>query len=420
MMKRLVILILAAAMMLPCCAWATTTSEEAAVPAIGRDVVFTRGMEYVVRDIVLRTEGPVIKLKTTLVLRIITTNAYDQSQLSIAFCVDGKELIALWIEELPDGRGSITFKNSKYRSTIVPSVHEYLFKLMSPSYDTYADAHLQKLLKDMEDYVNSEEAIRNNYQSMTTTDSDIAYEYLGNGMISVKWSVMDDMELEATAELRSIVPESPLFDLSDLIPEPLDPESNPYITKDGEEVVQHDGTDWLLHDPAILDFYACLIPLLQEQKSDVPQYSESNFQAYMQKAEAGDAAAMYAVGYLYYYGQGTEQDADKALEWFEKAAEAGSGDGFGMLGYIYDVGEGVPEDPAKAFEYYQKAANLNSGFAIYNLAIMYLKGKYVEEDPEMAKELFIRSAQTGFDAAIEYVKETYPEEYQLLENAVGQ
>ena len=193
-----------------------------------------------------------------------------------------------------------------------------------------------------------------------------------------------------------------------------------FTAKDGGEVIQHDGTAWLLHDPAFMDFYACLIPLLQEQKSDVPQYSESNFQAYMQKAEAGDAAAMYAVGYLYYYGQGTEQDADKALEWFEKAAEAGSGDGFGMLGYIYDVGEGVPEDPAKAFEYYQKAADLNSGFAIYNLAIMYLKGKYVEEDPEMAKELFIRSAQTGFDAAIEYVKETYPEEYQLLENAVGQ
>ena len=420
MMKRLVILILAAAIMLPCCAWATTASEEAAVPAIGRDVVFTRGVECIARDITLRTEGSVFKLKTTFVFRTVSTDAYDQAQLSFAFCVDGEELIALWIEELPDGRGSITFKNSKYRSTIDPSVHEYLFNLMDPSFEAYADTPLQKLLKDLEDYVNNDEAIQDNYRSMTAAVPDSSYEYLGDGKIRVNLSVMDDMELEAIAEFRSIVPESPLFDLSDLIPEPLDPDANPYITKDGEEVIQHDGTAWLLHDPAFLDFYACLIPLLQEQKSDVPQYSESNFQAYMQKAEAGDAAAMYAVGYLYYYGQGTEQDADKALEWFEKAAEAGSGDGFGMLGYIYDVGEGVPEDPAKAFEYYQKAANLNSGFAIYNLAIMYLKGKYVEENPEMAKELFIRSAQTGFDAAIEYVKETYPEEYQLLENAVGQ
>jgi TPR repeat protein len=42
-----------------------------------------------------------------------------------------------------------------------------------------------------------------------------------------------------------------------------------------------------------------------------------------QAALQGNARAQYAVGYMYYNGQGVERDADKALPWFRRAAEQG-------------------------------------------------------------------------------------------------
>lgn len=42
-----------------------------------------------------------------------------------------------------------------------------------------------------------------------------------------------------------------------------------------------------------------------------------------QAALQGNARAQYAVGYMYYEGQGVEQDADKAVPWFRRAANQG-------------------------------------------------------------------------------------------------
>ncbi|MGD8708966.1 MAG: SPOR domain-containing protein, partial [Ectothiorhodospiraceae bacterium] len=40
-------------------------------------------------------------------------------------------------------------------------------------------------------------------------------------------------------------------------------------------------------------------------------------------ALAGEARAQYALGYMYYYGQGVEKDMDKALTWIRRAANHG-------------------------------------------------------------------------------------------------
>ena len=39
-------------------------------------------------------------------------------------------------------------------------------------------------------------------------------------------------------------------------------------------------------------------------------------------AENGSADAQYALGYLFYYGQGTTRDEPKSIEWFQRAAYA--------------------------------------------------------------------------------------------------
>lgn len=44
-------------------------------------------------------------------------------------------------------------------------------------------------------------------------------------------------------------------------------------------------------------------------------------------AEKGNPEAQYAVGYMYYYGQGVVEDRRKAWYWITKAAHAGNKDG---------------------------------------------------------------------------------------------
>ena len=44
------------------------------------------------------------------------------------------------------------------------------------------------------------------------------------------------------------------------------------------------------------------------------------------EAEKGQADAQYAVGYMYYYGQGVVEDRRKAWFWITRAAHAGQAD----------------------------------------------------------------------------------------------
>lgn len=44
------------------------------------------------------------------------------------------------------------------------------------------------------------------------------------------------------------------------------------------------------------------------------------------EAEKGQRDAQYAVGYMYYYGQGVVEDRDKAWFWIHRAADLGQPD----------------------------------------------------------------------------------------------
>lgn len=49
------------------------------------------------------------------------------------------------------------------------------------------------------------------------------------------------------------------------------------------------------------------------------------------EAEKGQPDAQYAVGYMYYYGQGVAEDKQKALYWIKCAAKAGQPDAIEAL-----------------------------------------------------------------------------------------
>ncbi len=59
------------------------------------------------------------------------------------------------------------------------------------------------------------------------------------------------------------------------------------------------------------------------------------------EAEKGNAEAQYAVGYMYYYGQGVVEDRRKAWYWITKSAESGNKDAIKAVGLL-NQGAGKP------------------------------------------------------------------------------
>ena len=83
---------------------------------------------------------------------------------------------------------------------------------------------------------------------------------------------------------------------------------------------------------------------------------------------------------MYYTGQGTAQDFEKAAEWFRKAAQGGSPEGQYCLGKLYYYGQGVPQNFEEGGKWLTEAGVAGKGGAQYLLAVLYLYGKGVRKN----------------------------------------
>jgi TPR repeat protein len=84
------------------------------------------------------------------------------------------------------------------------------------------------------------------------------------------------------------------------------------------------------------------------------------FKMYLEVANAGDPAAMYQVGAMYYEGDTVEADSTIAFGWFLKSANGEDVDGLYMAGSMYFEGEGVKKDTAKGEALLKQAATAGS------------------------------------------------------------
>ncbi|MBA3751794.1 SEL1-like repeat protein [Candidatus Dependentiae bacterium] len=140
-----------------------------------------------------------------------------------------------------------------------------------------------------------------------------------------------------------------------------------------------------------------------------------------------DAPAQYAVGQLYYNGQGVQCDPEMAFYWYLKAAhqhyspamfkvgcflkngigikkslpqalewllKVPSKDSYLQLGRIYYYGEGTAKDLQKSFYYRNKAVEMGDRDALGEIAWMYEKGEGTERDIEKALECYTLLAQS--------------------------
>jgi len=78
---------------------------------------------------------------------------------------------------------------------------------------------------------------------------------------------------------------------------------------------------------------------------------------HLQKAsQAGHLKAMYALGWMYYFGKGGARDYEQAKRLFQRAAKQQLPEAQHMLGVMYSEGKGVSKDQGKAYQWTVKAA----------------------------------------------------------------
>ena len=103
----------------------------------------------------------------------------------------------------------------------------------------------------------------------------------------------------------------------------------------------------------------------------------------------------YRIGKMHCYGLGTEQDYEKAFEWFLKSAQEGNKFAQYSLAYLYYYGNGVEKDLSQAFLWYRKSSEQGQPYAPYAVAQMYDKGEYVSQSEETAQRYY-KVALSGF------------------------
>ena len=94
----------------------------------------------------------------------------------------------------------------------------------------------------------------------------------------------------------------------------------------------------------------------------------------------GDTQAQFALGSMYYRGDGVPQDFDQAASWLRKSAEQGNDRAQSALGTMYVKGRGVPKDSVQAAFWTRKSAEQGYADAQIFLAFMYAKGIGMPED----------------------------------------
>lgn len=132
-----------------------------------------------------------------------------------------------------------------------------------------------------------------------------------------------------------------------------------------------------------------------EPDSDFMFPYEPKFDGQIMKPVNMRSYVWYRIGKMHCYGLGTEQDYEKAFQWFLKSSQEGHKFAQYSLANLYYYGNSVEKDLSQAFLWYQKSASQGQPYASYAVAQMYSKGEYVAENNETAQRYY-KAALSGF------------------------
>lgn len=130
------------------------------------------------------------------------------------------------------------------------------------------------------------------------------------------------------------------------------------------------------------------------------RYEAEAIRYYRAASELGYPPAQSKLGYLYSTGQGVIKDMQQAIKWYLQAAQGGDTLAQYNLGQIYRTGLGVERDYRAAARWYGRAAESGNAKAQYTLGLMYYRGMGVEQDSAMGKKFIDMAASQGLAEAI--------------------
>lgn len=111
--------------------------------------------------------------------------------------------------------------------------------------------------------------------------------------------------------------------------------------------------------------------------------------------QAVHAETLYAIGMLFWTGQGVQTDNIEAASWLLLAAEMGHPDAQNKLAFLYSVGQGVKQNDFAALKWWQMAASQGDADAQYNLGVAFRDGLGVTPNAEKSMMWFRESASNG-------------------------
>ena len=165
--------------------------------------------------------------------------------------------------------------------------------------------------------------------------------------------------------------------------------------------------------------------------------SKKSLEWIKKSAELGCVSGQVELADIYYNGQGTSKDDEKAKKWYKEASDNGDDYSCTQLGIIYleeknyseavkyfkiaaergypeaqhrlgcryDKGQGVKEDKAEAFKWFKMAANKGNMKAQAMVGQYYFVGTGVKQDMITAKEWAEKSAKQGWNYGKDLLKE---------------
>ena len=132
-----------------------------------------------------------------------------------------------------------------------------------------------------------------------------------------------------------------------------------------------------------------------EPDSDFMFPYEPKFDGQIMKPVNMRSYVWYRTGKMQCYGLGTEQNYEKAFQWFLKSAQEDNKFAQYSLANLCYYGTGVEKDLPQAFLWYQKSSSQGQPYASYAVAQLYDKGEYVSKNAETAQGYY-KVALLGF------------------------
>lgn len=124
-------------------------------------------------------------------------------------------------------------------------------------------------------------------------------------------------------------------------------------------------------------------------------------------AKSGNMIAQFALGEIYWNGNGIPVDNEKAIYWYTLAGENGHPLVQLWLGNNYCIGIRTEANAEQAVYWYTKAAENNVVLAQYHLGVCYSTGWGVAKDENKAFYWMQQSANGGFLDAALFVSDAY-------------